>query len=356
MNKEFIDKLINPHLVGKKISEQSFEKLFDFLPLQDKYIIIDYLIERGIDLIFDNETTNIQELNNDSKGNYDHLEETCEISNRTIAFDSSGLNKLNNEELCLMYQRGNQNVLGILIQKNERFIWKIVQKYSKSYQHRLDDEDLYMYGFFGFKKAVERFDIKKECKFLTYAHWWVTQSITRAIPDNGYLVRIPVHLFEKVNHIRKTIQNHSFETDKELTDFLVSEENYSIEKAKEIISISHNLLSPASLDVCVGEDHDTQLIELFVPEGITVEQEVERKLISRQLHDCVGRLKPRQAEIIRMRFGITTGERMTLEEVGKHFNVTRERIRQIESTALSKLRKMQEIKAMHGDLEERNDR
>lgn len=348
MNVEFVLKLVKPHLTRNKLKESDFEKIFSILNLHEKYAVIDTLIANDIEIVYEDDEL---KSNNESE----NIEEEMQPVHKKVLVNEyrpipDQIN-ISNEQLCLMYQKGDDHALDLLYIKNQRFIWKMVQKIGHRYNHKLDDEDLVSYGFFGLRKAAKRFDAGMENKFLTYAGNWIIQAISRAIADYGFTIRIPVHMFETVNYIRRVSRDNVFDTEAELIEFISKEKDVDESKVREWFVVAQNIVNPVSLNIPVGEDLDSELIEFLASHEPPIENEFESKALRLDLVDCIECLKPKQSEIIKMRFGFDC-EQMTLEEVGHKYNVTRERIRQIEAKALKKLAAMKKMKELHIYLED----
>lgn len=340
LNSEFVLKLVRPYLRNNSIQEDDFEKLFEFLTLHEKYGVIDILIKNNIDISYE-EIEDSPNSNNERSN--DKAEDVV-----TVKKLSSNIN-ISNEQLCIMYQNGDKTAMDLLYIKNQRFIWKIVNKHSRIFNHKLDVEDLVSYGFFGLEKAARRFDPSLEYKFTTYAGHWIMQSVSRAIADYGFTVRIPVHMFELVKYI-STI-SRDIESQNELIEYIVEKKNEPYEKVKHALEISHNILNPSSLNAFVGEDQGSELGDFIPSMNPSTETEVEEVFLRSELLEIMSSLKEKESNILQLRYGFE-GHTMTLEEVGQIYNVTRERIRQIEAKALSKLRKMKKIEELHLYLEE----
>ena len=227
-----------------------------------------------------------------------------------------------------------------IYEHNLKFAFSVAKKYA-GVAGSLSILDLVQEGNIGLGKAIDKFDPDKGYKFSTYAFWWIRQNITRAIANNSRTVRMPVHFLEDYNKIRRFVRDYNTEFGKDPSyDEISSATGFTLDKIKETINLYNKFDSPESIDRYIGEDEDTLLGDFIPGDGFEdLQRTVEVNQMAEVLKKYSGSLTDREKRVILLRFGFVTGRQMTLEEVGHIFHVTRERIRQIESKALMKMRR-----------------
>lgn len=290
--------------------------------------------------------------NNDLK--YDEFELDGPLENEIVLdnimqmyLKEIGMNKLLSKEeeieLAKRIENGDQRAKDIMIKSNLRLVVSVAKKYA-SHVSGLTLLDLVQEGNIGLLKAVEKYEYSKGYKFSTYAIWWIRQAITRAIGDKSRTIRIPIHMKEMMNKIRRVSSRFCAEHGREPEIEEIAEQmGTSIKKIREI---EEYFGEPISLDEPICEGDDSSYLIDFISDSNTVDpiESAGSNMLKLQLEDLLSELNNREQRILRLRFGLDDGEEKTLAQVGEEFGVTRERIRQIEARAIKRLRNLREVK------------
>ena len=333
------------------------EILYYFPTIEDELAILEDLYGRfeaeNIEVLETRELLNVEEekvKKESGKRGYGDEEMLSSDSVQMYLKEIGKISLLNTEEekdLAKRIEQGDNEARKKLTQANLRLVVSIAKKYVGRSPH-LTILDLIQEGNIGLFKAVEKFDYKKGFKFSTYATWWIRQAITRALADQARTIRIPVHMVETISKYQQIKRRLFQDLGREpLPEEIASEMAMDIEKVHHIAKISQETIS---LESPVGEDDDESTLGEFIVDEKTIspQQHAARGLLKDQMSKILHDLSPREQKILSMRFGLQDGVTHTLEEVGKEFGVTRERIRQIEAHALEKIREHGLIEHLEG--------
>ena len=345
MNEEIIMNMAKPYIKDGLLSYDLFDRIYAMLSLKEQYQVCEILNKNGIEL------ADIDDSLMDSSSTEETLDEKSDLlvdenlfkdkkSDTQYVFFNRDV-KQSNDTLIRLIQEGNKQARQDLCVKNEGLVRKYATVYYRYFGNDLEYDDLLQAGYLGVLTAADRFDFQKESAFSTYAIYWVKQSISRQIVDEGYRIRIPVHMMEKIVKMTRLDKEYAVVGLglKQRIKKIAEDMEISSEEVETLFDIKHQFLGRVSLDTPVGEEEETTLGELIpADESYSIENEIMQKALASALNEVLTTIKPREEKILRLRFGIDDGRPRTLEEIGQELHVTRERIRQIEEKALRKLR------------------
>ena len=331
---------INDFFKDTPLDTEQLEKVFDFLEasgidvlrISDSDVDEALLLDEDLDKIAEEEDVELDKIDLS-------VPEGVSIEDpvRMYLKEIGKVNLLTAEEeieLAKRMEEGDEDAKKRLAEANLRLVVSIAKRYVGRGMLFLD---LIQEGNLGLIKAVEKFDYRKGYKFSTHATWWIRQAITRAIADQARTIRIPVHMVETINKLIRVSRQLLQELGREPTpEEIAKEMEMSVDRVREILKISQE---PVSLETPIGEEEDSHLGDFIQDDNVPVPADAAAfTLLKEQLVEVLSTLTDREQKVLRLRFGLDDGRARTLEEVGKEFNVTRERIRQIEAKALRKLR------------------
>ena len=303
------------------------------------------IIDQNDRMIFSAKSGDVAEQEKEEELEEENVKDISDDSVRMFLREIGKIPLITGEQEVVLAKRilrGDKQAKKALAEANLRLVVSIAKKYIG---RGLDLLDLIQEGNTGLLRAVEKFDHTRGFKFSTYATWWIRQAITRAIADQARTIRIPVHMVETINKLIRTQRRLVQELGREpLPEEIAAEMDMEIEKVNHILKISQDIVS---LEAPVGEEDDSHLGDFIEDTDASTPEEVAtHQLLKEHIQETLSLLAPREQKILRMRFGLEDGKSHTLEEVGREFGVTRERIRQIEAKALTKLKKHRESKKL----------
>lgn len=326
---------------GQLSSKEILDVLGDELDPEQIEKIYDALESNGIEIIEDTEDLSLDDLNINENSDDDSepapdgvsIDDPVKIYLKEIGRVPL-LSPDEEVDLAIRISQGDVAAKKRLSEANLRLVVSIAKRYLGRGMQFLD---LIQEGNLGLIKAVEKFDHTKGFKFSTYATWWIRQAITRAIADQARTIRIPVHMVETINKVKKVSSQLLHQNGHEPSaDDIAAELDMPVDKVREIMRVAQE---PVSLETPIGEEEDSHLGDFIPDDDAPAPQDAaSHTLLKKQLSDVLSTLTSREEKVLRLRFGLEDGRSRTLEEVGREFNVTRERIRQIEAKALRKLR------------------
>lgn len=334
---------------GRKRGFVTYDEILKSFPnIEDDVIFLDelhgQLTEAGVDVI---EGGNLLAIDEDPKDKIEkYLKDTKNKDSIQMYLKEIGKYSLikaaDEKELARRIEKGDEEAKNLLAKANLRLVVSIAKKYANR-SSDLTLSDLIQEGNLGLFKAVDKFDWTKGYKFSTYATWWIRQSITRALADQSRTIRIPVHMVETISKYKQIYRKLFQDLGREpLAEEIATEMGVEVDKVHMIEKINQ---STASLEKPIGDDDDKSTLGEFIPDDkiMRPDQDSSQRIISDQIREALSELTPKERKILEMRYGLEDGIQHTLEEVGKEFGVTRERIRQIEAKVHEKLRQNEKI-------------
>lgn len=314
---------------SNQISYDEFEEAFGILGIQEQYLVCDLLRQNDIILV-----------NTKTPEYAEHKISNIKKNDKKVILNK--LNSLNNEQLCIEYQHGNKAALYSLIAKNKKYIMKQIFNRGKFYNHKFEDDDLEQIANIGLMNAAKKFDYIKYKKFLTYATFWINHSLDRNIKTNGFLIRLPLHIWDSMGKISK-IEKENIGLSPQELKMLILASGITKDKYDFIQRIKRNFISHTYLDAYTNGESEQTLMEIISNDLVdsykSVEEVVEEKNMISDVKKIMNFLSEKERNVLIERYGINdNGVKKTLQEIGYSNGVTRERVRQIENRAIAKLK------------------